>query len=79
MADAMRFRDRFVKFLSTQSDERDELLSRLGDDERKAFVYQCYHIPVGETPNYLSCRRAGVPQRGRDGTMTKRKRASGRA
>lgn len=55
MADTMRFRDRLVEFFSTPSDERDEMLSRLGDDERRAFAYQCYHIPVGARvdPNRL--------------------------
>ena len=55
MANDMRFRDRFVEFLSTPSDERDEMLSRLADDERQALMYQCYHLPVGARvdPNRL--------------------------
>lgn len=46
MAEQRSFRDRLVEFLATQTEERDEMLARLTRDERRAYSYQCYQVPV---------------------------------
>jgi hypothetical protein len=55
MTNLVKLRDEFREFLRIPSDERDELFSRLDNDERRAFMYQCHHLPLGAQfdPNQL--------------------------
>ncbi len=51
---AQSFRMKFMEFLSDSSSDRDELLSRFEDDERRAFMYHFCYLPLADRtdPNH---------------------------
>jgi hypothetical protein len=42
------FRSQVLEFLSSDSDERNDLLSRFEPDERRVFLFHFYHVTLAE-------------------------------
>lgn len=72
MTDRATFRDRLIQLLSTQSEEREEMLSRLSADERRAILYEWYQVPLA---GRIGGGQRIIPSRSR-GPRSRRSRGS---